>query len=131
MCHVISHLCYLGNLRQALHYMSAKDGEIMDYPYNFACKETINHTAMKQRIIYLLVMFVSILSTPTDVSASNDILSYEQPSAKWMGALPLGNGRLGAMVYGGVKSSPGVSCPLFIKQAQNHQCRYRHENVAS
>ena len=59
---------------------------------------------MKQRIIYFLLLFVSIPSAHTYVSASNDILSYEQPSAKWMGALPLGNGRLGAMVYGGVNT---------------------------
>ena len=30
------------------------------------------------------------------------MLTYDKPSQKWMGALPLGNGRLGAMVYGGV-----------------------------
>lgn len=29
-------------------------------------------------------------------------MTYDKPSQKWMGALPLGNGRLGAMVYGGV-----------------------------
>ncbi|CAO2657419.1 Nn.00g035450.m01.CDS01 [Neocucurbitaria sp. VM-36] len=29
-------------------------------------------------------------------------LSYENPASEWNGALPLGNGRLGAMVYGGV-----------------------------
>ena len=59
---------------------------------------------MKQKIIHLLVLLVSILSAHIDVSASNDILNYEHPSAKWMGALPLGNGRLGAMVYGGVNT---------------------------
>lgn len=32
---------------------------------------------------------------------SKPALVYSRPSAKWMGALPLGNGRLGAMVYGG------------------------------
>ena len=30
-------------------------------------------------------------------------LWYDQPSAKWTDALPLGNGRLGAMVFGGVE----------------------------
>ena len=28
-------------------------------------------------------------------------LWYEQPADEWMKALPVGNGRLGAMVYGG------------------------------
>lgn len=30
-----------------------------------------------------------------------DILWYEQPASEWIEALPLGNGRMGAMVYGG------------------------------
>ena len=30
-----------------------------------------------------------------------DVLWYRQPATKWMQALPIGNGRLGAMVYGG------------------------------
>lgn len=29
-------------------------------------------------------------------------LWYEQPAGEWEEALPLGNGRLGAMVYGGI-----------------------------
>src|SRR5947209_18827002 len=29
------------------------------------------------------------------------ILWYDQPAAQWVDALPIGNGRLGAMVYGG------------------------------
>ena len=30
-------------------------------------------------------------------------LQYRQPAARWADALPLGNGRLGAMVTGGVE----------------------------
>ena len=34
--------------------------------------------------------------------ATTDLkLWYEQPAKKWTEAMPLGNGRLGAMVYGG------------------------------
>ena len=29
-------------------------------------------------------------------------LWYERPAAEWVEALPIGNGRLGAMVFGGV-----------------------------
>jgi alpha-L-fucosidase 2 len=32
------------------------------------------------------------------------VLWYEQPAAKWEEALPVGNGRLGAMIFGGVAS---------------------------
>ncbi len=33
-----------------------------------------------------------------------DILWYRQPAASWNEALPIGNGRLGAMIFGGVRS---------------------------
>ena len=37
-------------------------------------------------------------------NANNQMkLWYEQPAAKWTEALPVGNGRLGAMVFGGVQ----------------------------
>lgn len=35
--------------------------------------------------------------------ARTNVLWYQQPATKWMEALPLGNGRLAAMVFGGVK----------------------------
>ena len=35
--------------------------------------------------------------------ASNTTLWYEQPANKWVESLPLGNGRMGAMVFGGVQ----------------------------
>src|SRR5262245_57406295 len=39
------------------------------------------------------------------VSHQHDlILWYRQPAARWVEALPIGNGRLGAMVFGGVAS---------------------------
>ena len=35
-------------------------------------------------------------------SSANETLWYKQPAGEWEEALPLGNGRMGAMVYGGV-----------------------------
>ena len=35
----------------------------------------------------------------TSLSVSGTTLWYEQPAGKWEEALPLGNGRLGAVVY--------------------------------
>ena len=49
----------------------------------------------------LLPLVVLVLIATTDVQAGGLTLSYEQPSPSWMGSLPLGNGRLGVMVYGG------------------------------
>ena len=36
-------------------------------------------------------------------SGATHLLWYSQPAGKWTEALPLGNGRLGAMVFGGVE----------------------------
>src|SRR5213592_2237127 len=38
------------------------------------------------------------------VATSSVRLWYRQPAASWNEALPIGNGRLGAMVFGGVES---------------------------
>ncbi len=43
------------------------------------------------------------MSDTTQISpARNAMLWYKQPAIEWMEALPVGNGRLGAMVFGGV-----------------------------
>src|SRR6185437_676697 len=47
---------------------------------------------------------LSFAATPNKPasSAPGDLtLWYEKPAAQWVDALPIGNGRLGAMVYGG------------------------------
>ena len=43
-----------------------------------------------------------LLAFSSPASASNLTLWYKQPAAKWVEALPVGNGRLGAMVFGGI-----------------------------
>ncbi|MEO7933715.1 MAG: glycoside hydrolase family 95 protein [Chthoniobacterales bacterium] len=47
-------------------------------------------------------MFVSIasLSANTDVPNPSTALWYDKPASQWIEALPLGNGRFGAMVFG-------------------------------
>lgn len=53
---------------------------------------------------YLVYLFLSCtyFSCKSSKENANLFLSYEQPAKEWMEAVPLGNGRLGAMVYGGV-----------------------------
>jgi len=43
-------------------------------------------------------------STPSAPAGGGTILWYRQPASIWSEALPVGNGRLGAMVYGGVET---------------------------
>lgn len=44
-----------------------------------------------------------IFSFVSYTSAQTAVLWYEQPAEKWLESLPIGNGRLGVMIYGGVK----------------------------
>ncbi|MBO5188053.1 MAG: glycoside hydrolase family 95 protein [Alistipes sp.] len=52
----------------------------------------------------ILSLFAIALTACTTTSPGPQPLSlyYEQPAERWVEALPLGNGRLGAMVYGGI-----------------------------
>ena len=36
-----------------------------------------------------------------EIAMKNNILYYNTPATKWIEALPIGNGRVGAMVFGG------------------------------
>jgi len=48
-----------------------------------------------------LLIFIGFILLSLNASAAS--LWYEQPADRWEEALPLGNGRMGAMVYGGVE----------------------------
>lgn len=52
-------------------------------------------------IINRLVITLLLMASFAAEGAASSRLVYKSPSEKWMGSLPLGNGRLGAMVYGG------------------------------
>ncbi|MBN1396508.1 MAG: glycoside hydrolase family 95 protein [Bacteroidetes bacterium] len=50
-----------------------------------------------------LILFLAIISAAQNLTAQNDTLLklwYDHPAGRWVEALPVGNGRLGAMVYG-------------------------------
>ncbi|MBO7318196.1 MAG: glycoside hydrolase family 95 protein [Bacteroidales bacterium] len=55
-----------------------------------------------------LATLFAILFTLASCTQQNDnstlVLWYDEPADEWMKALPIGNGRLGAMVYGGVEN---------------------------
>ena len=53
------------------------------------------------------LLFLGCLSCQMQSSDSSLRLWYKQPAKEWMEATPTGNGRLGAMIYGGTKSPCG------------------------
>ena len=46
------------------------------------------------------VSFASALFLSTALIAQDNVLSYDRSAAYWVEALPVGNGRIGAMVFG-------------------------------
>ncbi|MEP7269917.1 MAG: glycoside hydrolase family 95 protein [Acidobacteriota bacterium] len=53
--------------------------------------------------ILLIILLVCTLQRPAPQGRAN-LLWYRQPAAIWTEALPIGNGRLGAMIFGGIES---------------------------
>lgn len=53
----------------------------------------------KKKYFFLAAMLFSITAFAQDVK-----LWYKQPAVKWTEALPVGNGRIGAMIFGGVEN---------------------------
>jgi len=54
------------------------------------------------RLLLTSFVFTAPLLLAAEPS-DNTKLWYSEPATEWGGALPIGNGRLGAMIYGGVK----------------------------
>lgn len=54
---------------------------------------------LTNRCFLLLVLCVSVVHT-TSATPKDLILWYNKPAAKWTEALPVGNGRMGAMIFG-------------------------------
>jgi len=59
------------------------------------------HRCLPAATFTFLVFLASIISIAFAKPGDALTLWYDQPSEKWTDALPIGNGRLAAMVYGG------------------------------
>jgi alpha-L-fucosidase 2 len=52
----------------------------------------------------LAVVAAAVLTVTAQTSESRFKLTFDKPATKWTEALPLGNGRIGAMVFGGTQN---------------------------
>jgi len=60
---------------------------------------------MRRQLNYLLLIILSASGCSTVSNKHNELrLWYDQPAVNWNEALPIGNGRLGSMVFGGVET---------------------------
>ncbi len=58
----------------------------------------------RHKIIFRFFAFTMLLFVNTVIAGGEDlVLWYDSPAGEWTGALPVGNGRLGAMVFGGIE----------------------------
>ena len=58
----------------------------------------------KSFLLILLALLASARPLSAKVESNNLKLWYDKPAIKWTEALPIGNGRLGAMIFGGVEN---------------------------
>ena len=56
---------------------------------------------MESRLFYFVIV-LALFFSPC-VLANQLKLWYSEPAKQWFEALPVGNGRLGAMIYGGIE----------------------------
>ena len=70
--------------------------------FSFMAGIQIFKSMAKNAKLILAISFLSLLSCQKNehIEGNQQVLWYEQPADNWMQALPVGNGRLGAMVFG-------------------------------
>ncbi len=61
------------------------------------------HLSLPLLILILFQVSCNYYSEPVEEIVPSLVLWYDEPAENWTEALPLGNGRLGAMVYGGTE----------------------------
>ncbi len=66
---------------------------------------TIMNCVLRLSLLPPLLFAVSFARAATPISDANRglTLHYDQPAQQWVEALPIGNGRMGAMIFGGVE----------------------------
>ena len=93
-----------------------------------------------QKVIYLIVAYVALQFTAcTQKEEFSEQLWYKQPAASWYEALPIGNGRLAAMVHGDVQNeriqfneeSLWAGCPEnpYPEDVQEHFLKFQELNL--
>jgi alpha-L-fucosidase 2 len=76
----------------------------------------------------LITILLAALVTGTTATASDLLLWYRQPAGtNWIEALPIGNGRLGAMVFGGIVNERLQFNEDTVWNGQPHE--YQHEGA--
>jgi len=62
----------------------------------------MNRLLNAARCITSMAVVCAMISTAAQATENANLLWYDEPATKWVEALPVGNGRIGAMVFGGI-----------------------------
>jgi alpha-L-fucosidase 2 len=62
------------------------------------------HMKLISIVLYLPILIAFIQPATAKIESDNLKIWYNKPAQKWTEALPVGNGRLGAMIFGGVEN---------------------------
>jgi alpha-L-fucosidase 2 len=88
-----------------------------------------NHQKSFLKARYVNIFAAILLASPLAASESELKLWYSKPAEKWTEALPVGNGRLGGMIYGGVSHEHLQFNEDTLWTGQPHE--YQHEGAAN
>src|SRR5215510_2727692 len=74
----------------------------------FLCVYVVNSSSINKlemnKLFPIVIIYLLLLLGNNGFSQQQELrLWYNKPSAKWTDALPIGNGRIGAMIFGGVQ----------------------------
>lgn len=67
------------------------------------CMKLTRRTVLKATAASMIAPAVARAIDDRQTPDPRNVLWYEQPAREWIEALPVGNGRLGAMVFGGIE----------------------------
>jgi alpha-L-fucosidase 2 len=83
---------------------------------------------LKRLLLAMSLAVLGVVPLPAAEETHPLVLWYAQPAKQWVEALPVGNGRLGAMVYGGVESERLALNESTLWTGRPHE--YQHEGAA-
>ncbi len=69
---------------------------------------------MRRKLTFLLLCVATIVTSKADESISSSKLWYDKPTDVWTEALPVGNGRIGAMIFGGVERKQNRGTKFYL-----------------
>ena len=81
-----------------------------------------------RRLLFLIPVGLALGTTLPGLCADALKLWYDKPARQWVEALPIGNGRMGAMVFGGVQEEHLQFNESTVWNGKPHE--YQHEGAA-